>query len=80
MMKIRQFRYSSDNLGYVIYGEKSAVAIDGGAVEAILKFLDKNRLQLEFVVFSLNLSQTRIPTRIIRSEPGLLSAVPMPNI
>jgi len=49
MMKIRQFRYSSDNLGYVIYGEKSAVAIDGGAVEAILKFLDKNRLQLEFV-------------------------------
>lgn len=48
MMKIKQFRYSSDNLGYVIYGEKSAVAIDGGAVEVILSFLDKNGLQLEF--------------------------------
>ena len=49
MMKIRQFRYSSDNLGYVIYGEKSAMAVDGGAVEAILKFLDKNGLELKLV-------------------------------
>jgi hypothetical protein len=34
-LKIRQFRYSSDNLAYVIYGGGQAVTVDGGAVGAI---------------------------------------------
>ncbi len=38
-MNIKQFRYSSDNLGYLIYGKDSALAIDGGAVQAILDFV-----------------------------------------
>jgi len=48
-MKVKQFRYSSDNLGYLIYGESSAIAIDGGAVKAILSFMELNGLQLKFV-------------------------------
>ena len=49
-MKIRQFRYSSDNnLGYLVYGDKAAMAIDGGAVEEILSFIETNNLILEYV-------------------------------
>ena len=48
-MGIRQFRYSSDNLGYLVYGDKAALAIDGGAVRAILDFVEQNGLQLKYV-------------------------------
>ena len=48
-MGIRQFRYSSDNLGYLVYGAKTALAIDGGAVRGILDFVEKNGLQLRAV-------------------------------
>ncbi len=45
-MNLQQFPYSSDNFSYVIYGEHSALAIDGGAVESILDFVEKNKLKL----------------------------------
>jgi len=48
-MGIRQFRYSSDNLGYLVYGSRSAIAIDGGAVQAIRAFVEKNGLHLKYV-------------------------------
>ncbi len=48
-LQVKQFRYATDNLGYIIYGQKSAVAVDGGAVDAILEFVDAQRLQLEVV-------------------------------
>jgi len=48
-MGIRQFRYSSDNLGYLIYGNETVLAIDGGAGRAILDFLETNGLQLKYV-------------------------------
>ena len=48
-MNLQQFPYSSDNLSYVIYGEHSALAIDGGAVESILDFVEKNKLNLTHV-------------------------------
>jgi hydroxyacylglutathione hydrolase len=46
MLHIEQFRYSSDNLAYLIHGEQDAIAIDGGAVEEILSYLSSNRLKL----------------------------------
>jgi hydroxyacylglutathione hydrolase len=49
MLKVKQFRYSADNLGYLVYGAASAMAIDGGAVEAILGFLAEHRLTLRYV-------------------------------
>ena len=48
-MNIKQFRYSSDNLGYLLYAEKSAIAIDGGAVDQIISFAENNGLKIEFV-------------------------------
>lgn len=48
-MNVKQFRCLSDNLGYVIYGPRAAVAVDGGATEKILTFLETENLNLKFV-------------------------------
>jgi len=48
-MNIKQFRYSADNLGYLIYGKRSAMAIDGGAAGDILDFVEANNLELHYV-------------------------------
>ena len=49
-MKVKQFRYSSDNLAYVIYGEHTAAAVDGGAVDDIIGFIEKENLNLAYVL------------------------------
>ena len=49
MLTIRQFRYSSDNLAYVIHGLREAVAVDGGATEEILSYLSEKDLKLAVV-------------------------------
>lgn len=49
MLTIRQFRYSFDNLAYVIHGIREAVAIDGGATEEILSYLSDRGLALAYV-------------------------------
>ena len=49
MLKVKQFRYGADNLGYLIYGTESGMAIDGGAVDGIFAFLDEHRLTLKYV-------------------------------
>ena len=48
-MSIRQFRYAADNLGYVIYDGGAAMAVDGGAVADILRFVREKGLTLEMV-------------------------------
>ena len=48
-MKLQQFPYASDNFSYVVYGEYTALAIDGGAVDAILNFVEKKKLSLTHV-------------------------------
>ncbi|MFH1980772.1 MAG: MBL fold metallo-hydrolase [Pseudomonadota bacterium] len=45
-MPIQQFRYHADNLGYVIHDRTHAMAVDGGAVSAILGFLAEAALNL----------------------------------
>ena len=49
-MKVKQFKYSSDNLGYLLYGQKEAAAIDGGAVDKIVKFIEDNGITLKYVL------------------------------
>ncbi len=39
-----------DNFGYLIYGEKEAAIVDGGAVDALLTFIAENNLALKYVV------------------------------
>jgi len=46
MLTIQQFRYSSDNLAYLVHGNREAMAVDGGAVEEILSYLEKRNLEL----------------------------------
>ena len=48
-MRIKQFRYSADNLGYIVYGNRSAIIIDGGAVERMLSFVRTNDLEVAYV-------------------------------
>ena len=48
MLHMEQFRFG-DNLGYLIYGKTEAMAVDGGAWQEILAFLDENKLKLKFV-------------------------------
>lgn len=48
-MNVQQFRYSVDNLGYLVYGEKSAMAVDGGAADKILSFVGRKHLELTYI-------------------------------
>lgn len=45
-MKIKQFFYGGDNLGYLLIADGRALAIDGGAVDDILAYINANRLVL----------------------------------
>jgi len=49
-MQIKQFRYASDNLAYLIYNGQHGIAVDPGAVNDILAFLKKSDIKLEYVV------------------------------
>ncbi len=48
-LKVKQFRYDSDNLSYLLYGKSHALAIDGGAFKEILAFLEYRKLELSLV-------------------------------
>jgi hydroxyacylglutathione hydrolase len=49
MLKVKQFRYSADNLGYLIYGTEGGMAVDGGAADGILAFLGEHQITLKYV-------------------------------
>ncbi len=48
-MKIKQFKYSADNFGYLVYSSKSALAIDPGAVDDMIRFAEQHQLDLVYV-------------------------------
>ena len=48
-MKVEQFRYATDNLGYLVYGNNHAMAVDGGAVDEMLAFTENHNLTLRYV-------------------------------
>ena len=48
-MQVKQFRYAADNFSYLIHDEQSAIAIDAGAVEAILSYIKASNLHLKYV-------------------------------
>ena len=49
ILSVKQFRYAADNFGYVVYGNDTAVIIDGGAVGSILAFVDAHAFKKVFV-------------------------------
>lgn len=46
MLRIHQFSYAADNLGYLIFGPRTAMAVDGGAVKELLYFVKQEQLTL----------------------------------
>jgi hydroxyacylglutathione hydrolase len=48
-LHVEQFRYGRDNLGYLIFGKQSAMAVDGGAWQEIIDFAGKRHLALLYV-------------------------------
>lgn len=48
-MDIQQFRYGADNLGYLVYGEKSGIAIDPGAVQDMVAFAKEKNIPIDIV-------------------------------
>ncbi len=48
-MFVKQFRYSTDNLGYLLYSGNEGVAIDAGAVGEILDFARNNKIKIKYV-------------------------------
>ncbi len=48
-MQIKQFRYSTDNFSYLLYGSQSAMAIDAGAVDSILSYVKDLNLHLQYL-------------------------------
>ena len=48
-LRVRQFRYARDNLGYLIYSDREAMAIDGGAVSDMLDFAEARGIKTRYV-------------------------------
>ncbi len=48
-MHVKQFKYSMDNLGYLVFSKKTAVAIDPGAVDEMIQFARKKDLNIAYV-------------------------------
>ncbi len=48
-MNVLQFRYSADNFGYLVYGRRHAIAIDGGATRQMLAYVKAQGLELTAV-------------------------------
>ena len=48
MIHVRQFRYASDNLGYLVHDTREAMAIDGGAVDEMVAFSQAHGLSIRY--------------------------------
>ncbi|MCP3940448.1 MAG: MBL fold metallo-hydrolase [Desulfobacteraceae bacterium] len=48
-MFIKQFRYSTDNLGYLVFSDTQGVAIDGGNPGDIFDFAGDNGIEIKYV-------------------------------
>lgn len=48
-MRVRQFRYSTDNFAYLVYTKETAIAIDPGAVNEMLSFANEKGLTIKYV-------------------------------
>jgi hydroxyacylglutathione hydrolase len=49
MLEVKQFRFGSDNLGYVVLGAASALVVDGGAADEMVAFSASRGRVLKYV-------------------------------
>ncbi len=71
MIKIQQFRYSADNLGYLVYGEREAMAVDGGATGPILSFVEHKKYSPSHV-FSTIGDERKVNPFLRFNEPSIV--------
>ncbi|BBO82963.1 MBL fold metallo-hydrolase [Desulfosarcina ovata] len=69
-MKIRQFFYGSDNLAYLLCSNREAMAIDGGAVDAIMDYVRAHDLTLKRVTNTHNHGDHTTGTRRLVERSG----------
>ncbi|NOY68933.1 MAG: MBL fold metallo-hydrolase [Deltaproteobacteria bacterium] len=69
-MNIKQFRYGADNLGYLVYGSKTAMVIDGGATDEILAFIRDRHLDLRYVANTHSHMDHTIGNTALLNYPG----------
>jgi hydroxyacylglutathione hydrolase len=48
-MRIKQFKYSRDNLGYLVFADTQGVAIDGGDPDGIIEFAKEKGITIKYV-------------------------------
>jgi hydroxyacylglutathione hydrolase len=48
-LDIKQFKYGTDNLGYLVYSEHSSIAIDPGAPDQMAKFALEKNISIDIV-------------------------------
>ena len=48
-LQVKQFFYSQDNLGYLVHGDRHAVAIDPGAPDPMISFARERNLTIDLV-------------------------------
>ena len=69
-MRIEQFIYNRDNLGYLVFTGEQAMAIDGGALEPILAFLEAEGLALAYVTNTHGHGDHTVGTRRLADATG----------
>lgn len=79
MLNVKQFRYSIDNLAYVVYGKTEAIAVDPGASEAIFDFITHNNLFLKAIYNTHNHFDHLIGNDHLRDLSGISSTNPPPG-
>ena len=81
MLKVKQFRYGADNLGYLIYGTESGMAVDGGDTDGILTFLKERSLNLMYVANTHNHQDHTIGNEALLAATNarLLGGADLPN-
>lgn len=70
MLHIRQYPYAKDNLGYLVYGQTRAMAIDGGASREILSFLKEKELLLEYVTNTHSHPDHTVGNQVLTEKTG----------
>lgn len=69
-MKIKQFFYGADNLGYLLYSGTCALAVDGGAVNEIISFAQRSGLKRLQVTNTHGHGDHTAGTRRLAQTPG----------
>ena len=69
-LQVKQFRYSSDNLGYVVFSKQFALAVDGGAVSDILEFIAARNLTLAYIAHTHSHPDHTVGTRRLMDQTG----------